>query len=163
GEVAMTHEPMLLGGLDGANPLGFLAAVGLLHWATEVGGYDATLQWVHEGGYRPVLGGVPDVSSLCQALAQDAGRWLTVPALELCYEDARDLKPPPEFYAAWLRELRHTGAVESLSFVLAYGSELGLDNNGRVKPTALHFTAGQQQFLASVREIAEEVTSDDFA
>jgi hypothetical protein len=159
----MTDGSVVLTGLDGANPLGFLAATGLLRWATEVGGHDARLGWIHEGGYRPVLSGAPALPELCHALAEETRRWLKVPALGLCYDDTRDLKPPPEFYAAWLQELRRSGASESLAFALGYGSESALDNQGKVKPTALHFTVGQQQFLASVREIAEEVTEEDFA
>ena len=48
----------ILTGLDGANPLGFLAAVGLLRWVTATGERTARLGWVHRGAYRAVIEGI---------------------------------------------------------------------------------------------------------
>jgi hypothetical protein len=39
-------------------------------------------------------------------------------------------------------------------------AEGALDGNQRAKPTHLHFTAGQQQFLGMVRELASDVDRD---
>ena len=41
-------------------------------------------------------------------------------------------------------------------------AEDAFDNNGRAKPTHLHFTAGQQKFLNMVRELAAAVDRDRF-
>lgn len=60
-----------LRGLDGANPLGFLAAVGTLVVAVRSGQGAARLRWKREYRWLPVLEGVtcPDEASLCRILA----------------------------------------------------------------------------------------------
>jgi hypothetical protein len=158
-----------LSGLDGSNPLGFLAAVGLLRWLVEEHGYSEARLWFRPGDWRARLEGSPDMDSLVDAVATDAARWCRTAALSFRYEVARgkearqvaDLKPPPQEYRRWLEELRQKVDRTSLAFAAGYASEGGLDRSGMIKPTALHFTAGQQQFLGAVREIAESLTADD--
>jgi hypothetical protein len=45
--------------------------------------------------------------------------------------------------------------------VAAYGSELVVDGNGRLKPTGFHFTAGQQVFLEMALKIRDGLTRED--
>lgn len=61
-----------LGGLDGANPLGFLTAVGTLVVAVRGGESGARLRWTRVYGWVPVLEGVtcPDEAGLCRILAE---------------------------------------------------------------------------------------------
>lgn len=163
-------EGIVLSGVDGSNPLGFLAAVGLLRWLTEEDPEQdgvVTLHWRDEGVWRPVLGGVSDLEGAIQRIADDARSWLDAPALNLSYEKVDkkgvkvvyDLKPPPDVFRDWLRSLQ--GQARGQEFAAAYGVAEVTDNNGNVKPTALHFTAGQQVFLEMVRALAEQVLVED--
>lgn len=52
-------QPFVLSGLDGANPLGFLAAVGALVTLHEGGTTDARLRWQSRHRWTPILEGVP--------------------------------------------------------------------------------------------------------
>lgn len=47
----MTNNGLLLSGIDGTNPLGFLAALGVLRILT-LGGENAKLKWIHDSGTR---------------------------------------------------------------------------------------------------------------
>jgi CRISPR-associated endonuclease/helicase Cas3 len=86
---ATTSQQIALRALDGANPLGFLAALGTLVTAHTSGYVRARLAWRYEGKWLPILTGLestpgrePDEQALSQALATGlAGR--TIPeALE---------------------------------------------------------------------------------
>lgn len=67
----MTARSFELGGLDGANPLGFLTAVGTLVVAVRGGEGGARLGWKRDHGWVPVLEDVtcPDKAGLCRMLA----------------------------------------------------------------------------------------------
>ncbi|HYC78839.1 MAG TPA: hypothetical protein VEI02_14535 [Planctomycetota bacterium] len=74
-----------------------------------------------------------------------------------------DLKPPPAAFRTFLaaaidRWLEGDGAAAE--YAAAYGTDVAKDGKGNTKPTALHFTAGQQQFLATVDQVREMVTED---
>ncbi|CAN5390492.1 hypothetical protein BH24GEM3_BH24GEM3_02450 [soil metagenome] len=53
-------SPVVLAGLDGANPLGFLAAVGTLVALHAAGETSTRLRWRQDAKWTPVLEGVPD-------------------------------------------------------------------------------------------------------
>ena len=69
----MSTNPLLLAGLDGANPLGFLTAVGALVSLVEAGETSARLSWQREASWKPVLTGLRDADpqKLCDALAEE--------------------------------------------------------------------------------------------
>ncbi|MEQ1564473.1 MAG: hypothetical protein ABMA64_02460 [Myxococcota bacterium] len=155
-----------LTGLDGSNPLGFFAALGMLRWLRGGLAPDARLSF-RDGTWRAVLHDAPDLSKWASAVADDARTQVERTHLAFSYPrkdgTARDLKPPPELFRHWLTELRAQCDTEGLAFAMGYASELGRDasHGAVVKPTALHFTAGQQQFLVTVRELAGALTTDD--
>jgi hypothetical protein len=64
----------------------------------------------------------------------------------------RDLKPAPAGARALL-EHAATADRRIAAQAAAWFSELVQDNNGNTKPTAFHFTAGQQAFLAMVEDL----------
>lgn len=159
----MTHE-LVLTGLDGQNPLGLLAALGALRVAERV---DATtrLSWRDEGRWRPVLYGEVSRASLVAAVMADRATWLDEPALELTYgEDVRDLKPPPSTLRGWMLDVIAAAGPSSrrtVDLAAAFFTEVATDNKGNIKPTALHFTAGQQAFLRMARQLRDELTEAD--
>jgi hypothetical protein len=158
----------VLTGLDGANPLAFLAALGVL----DVVGGGARLAWRDLDAWRPV---VTCGSDPVDAVMADLATWADDPAIALEYgktkdeakadaRRARDLKPPPGVYRDFLERLvAGASATErrAVDFAAAFATDVAVDNAGNTKPTALHFTAGNQEFLKMVRELAAGVTRDD--
>jgi len=165
---------LVLEGLDGANPLGFFAALGVLRVADSAGGSERPrLGWRNDGVWRPVLSlpGTGDAAEdLVNVLETDLGAWREhAPELELRYRKggagawACDLKPPPGEFRVYAASIAGEAAPErrrSADFASAFATETGIDGKGCTKPTALHFTAGQQQFLKTVRELLDGVTRE---
>lgn len=156
-----------LTGLDGSNPLGYFAALGALEALTDVG-LDVRLAWEYRGTWTPVLGLPGDDDGLdrvIEAIRTDRHRVSVDPSLALEYGGKRDLKPPPAVFRSFLEGVSARSTPHSrigADFACAFATEVVLDQQGKgVKPTALHFTAGQQLFLAMVRDLAEGVTDDD--
>jgi hypothetical protein len=159
---------LLLTGLDGANPLGFLAALGVLEVVADRG-LPVRLGWRDEGAWRPFLcaeehlleGGI-DV--LVGWIEEDRRSCIDEPAIALEYDGKADLKPPPGVFRAYLEglvEQAAPGRRRGVDWASAFATDVAVDNNGNTKPTALHFTAGQQQFLKMGRELVAGVTAED--
>lgn len=150
------HE-LPLPGLDGANPLAFLAALGTLRVADrEFGG--ARLSWKVCGHWVPVLH-LPretEPAELVTALMAHDAR------TRRCFTFAEDLKIPHEEYTAFQHEAAKgcESDPEFAQFLAAYANPLVTvqagPNAGKTKPSEFYFIAGRQQFLAQVRKIAAE-------
>lgn len=168
-----------LRGLDGSNPLAFFAALGLLRVLDRRSrsgtGSPPKLSW-EEGTWTPSLIDGPDEDESIQAILDDLRAWKQNPLLELSYDDdpsknkpakkIRDLKPPPDVVRRLLRKeieqarrSRDRSALDALAGCL---TDVALDNNGKIKPTAFHFTAGQQRFVEMAIQLRDEVTREDF-
>lgn len=164
---------IVLTGIDGANPLGFLAALGVLNVANEQLGVEAgiRLSWRDEGYWRPVVQAKIDAFTaerLVAVLMTDRAAMADEPALDLSYGDGgaivRDLKPPPGVYRAFASSQAAQATSDSrrgADYAAAFATDIAVDNRGNTKPTALHFTAGQQKFLEMVRALRAEVTEED--
>jgi hypothetical protein len=155
---------LVLTGLDGANPLGFLAALGVLE-VVHARGEPAQLHWREEGGWRPILaGGASDFDDLIGWIDEDRSACISDPAIALEYNDKRDLKPEPAVFRHYLQRLVEQAEPtkrRAVDWASAFATDVAIDNNGNTKPTALHFTAGQQQFLKMVVDLVEGVTPED--
>lgn len=158
----------LFTGLDGKNPLSFLAALGILNVISDHGSEtQPRLRWESAGAYRPVLVDGPEPAAILDILEADREAFAREPALDLHYQKAggaaaHDLKPAPGRYVEYLHGLVRADAWRSLSFAAAFATDVAVDNNGNTKPTALHFTAGQQEFLAMVSELRQGLVRADF-
>jgi hypothetical protein len=161
---------VLLTGLDGKNPLGFLAALGALNVVADHardGQPQPKLAWRSVGTYRPVLVDGPDRDALLDVLRLDLESFASEPAVQLHYRkggdgaEAHDLKPPPREFVKYLRGLVAAEGDRSLALAAAFATDVATDNNGNIKPTALHFTAGQQEFLAMVSDLQKGVKRED--
>jgi hypothetical protein len=163
---------LLLTGLDGKNPLAFLAALGVLNALADhvkAGQPEPRLVWRPGGTYQPAIVDGPDREALLDVLGKDLASFGAEPAIErLRYKkagegnEAHDLKPPPSDFARYLRGLVTDDLRRSLTFAAAFATDVAVDNNGNTKPTALHFTAGQQELLAMVSELIDGVLPADF-
>lgn len=156
---------LTLKGLDGSNPLAFLAALGVLRAVEERQG-GVRLSWRDEGVWRPVLHGFDRVvEDLVALLDEDRHALRDDPALALSYGDRElDLKPPPAEYRQYLERLVSDATPtrrRSIDWAAAFASDVVVDNGGKTKPTALHFTAGQQEFLRMALVLRDSVTAAD--
>lgn len=157
-------------GVDGSNPLGFLAALGLVRIVPGV-----RLGFLDDGAFQVFLDGFngceSDLASKVVRDAEVAGNRSS--PWRFTYEKAAtkkqgpqlvaDLKPPPgefkKFLArcveAWLK-----GESEAVAYAAAYATDVAVDGKGNSKPTAFHFTAAQQTFLGAVEGIRASVTRE---
>lgn len=172
----MTDRALLLTGMDAQNPLAFLASLGLLRVldddARGAGHERPRLSFVDEGCPVPKLWTALSADEVVQRVLDDAAAQADNAALQLAYDEAgervavdhpkaiRDLKPPPELARSSLEQFA-SGPPRVARLAAALFSELVQDNNGNTKPTALHFTAGQQEFLAMVDELRRGITAAD--
>lgn len=158
-------------GVDGSNPLGFLAALGLLRVVPG-----AKLGFCEDGSFRAFVEGLDKTESdLATLIAADAEAASNEGApWRLSYtkaatkrqgpQEVADLKPPPEEYKKFLAtcvEAWLTGNDEAAGYAAAYGTDIAVDDKSNTtKPTAFHFTAGQQTFLGAVEDIRASVTQE---
>ncbi|MDY0088618.1 MAG: hypothetical protein RBS78_08745, partial [Coriobacteriia bacterium] len=157
-------------GVDGSNPLGFLAALGLLRVVPG-----ARLGFSDDGSSRVLFDGFDksesDLATLIAADAEAASNesapwrftYTKAATKKQGPREVADLKPPPgdfkKFLAscidAWL-----TGNDEAAGYAAAYGTDIAVDGKGNTTPTAFHFTAAQQTFLGAVECIRASVTQE---
>ncbi len=159
-----------LAGVDGSNPLGFLAALGLLRVVPG-----AKLSFSDDGSFQVFVDGLEvSESDLATLIADDAkaagdgsASWrFTYTKAETKKQgpqEVADLKPPPDkfkrFFAVCL-EAWFSGNEEAAEYSAAYGTDVAVDGKGNTKPTAFHFTAAQQTFLGTVESIRASVTHE---
>jgi len=162
-------KDIVLTGLDGMNPLGFMAALGALRALAERHRQEPfperpRLAWRNDGSWVAIVRGPRDPDDLIDTLQEDIESWKTDPALDLTYEKVEktgtqqvwDLKAPPEVFSTYLRSILENsgpGARRSVDLVASFATDVVRDGNGNTKPTAFHFTAGKQQFLSIVRDL----------
>jgi len=172
----VSDRALLLTGMDAQNPLAFLASLGLLRVLDDAPRASEharpRLSFVDEGCPVPKLWTELSEDEVVQRVLDDAAAQAGNEALQLAYDKAggeappdspgaiRDLKPPPELAR---RALERFASADRRTARLATGlfSELVQDHNGNTKPTAFHFTAGQQTFLAMVDELRRGITAAD--
>jgi hypothetical protein len=75
-------------------------------------------------------------------------------------EPLSDAKPSGDQLRQWFEFVVENGRPSDMNQLCALVAEDARDNNGKAKPTHLHFTAGQQQFLNMVRDLALNVDRD---
>lgn len=144
--------------LEGANPLGFLAALGVLD-AVSAASPGATLRWTEDLVPHAIVGGVAGIDELLDLLQADQARLSDSPLLRFPEDGTplSDAKPGGEQLREWFEFIAENGQTADMDQLCAIVAEDAHDNNGRGKPTHLHFTAGQQQFLNMVRQLALKV------
>ncbi|WP_417736102.1 hypothetical protein [Rosistilla oblonga] len=163
-------------GIDGANPLGFLAALGTLRALSIIYPDDQVqLAWkVIDGAWRPILSVAHDQLSpetLCGDLAECLASPPQMPLLE-SDELGDNLTIAPETFR-WLgnrfldeanRGDRH--ALASLDFLAAFGTDAAHQPHSKdrklMQDTALRTMsgAGHQHFIKFMRAIIENTTAD---
>ena len=172
-----------LRGLEGTNPLGFLAALGVqVAFATEDD--QPRIWWSDDITPHAVVDETFTVDRIVSRALATLERWRRGPAVNPRRPDGSamprgdDLKLDPEDIRTYLgdagRQASGEGLASDLSpldvasrfrFLQASGAGLAsalvaegsLDNKGQAKPADFYFTAGRQQFLGTVRQIMDAV------
>ena len=169
----MSDSVLELPGLDAQNPLGFLAALGLLRVLDDHCRKRELvlprLAFANDGSFQARLHTRVPYPGLKDVILSDAEAQAASAALQLAYDDAgglcapasrdatRDLKPSPQAARDFLAAVASSPRREA-DLASGFFSELVQDNNGNTKPTALHFTAGQQTFLSMVESLRAGMT-----
>ena len=151
---------LMLPALEGSNPLGFLAALGVLD-TVDRAGYAVTLRWTDDLVPQAVLGGAGDLDEVIDVLDRDRSRWSS--SLVLAFPPGKplsDAKPDAKLLTQWFRAAADARDGSDADMLCAIVAEGAFDRSGKAKPTHLHFTAGQQQFLEMVRTLAAEVDAE---
>lgn len=151
-----------LTGLEGTNPLGFLAALGV-QVALSFGPTPSRLWWSDDVIPHAVLDGIHAIDDVVGQIMKTLRSWQNSPAVKSAPKDKTaiprgdDLKFSPANIRLYLAASRDGPARNLGASLVAEGS---LDKQGVAKPSDLYFTAGQQKFMSTVRQILD-VTSDD--
>ena len=156
-------------GIDGSNPLGFLAALGLLRVVPN-----AKLGFADDGSFQAFVDGHYTAEGLAALITSDAqasavpnGAWrftyTKASTKKQAAKPVADLKPPPGDFKTFLAtcvEAWISGDEEKAEYAAAYATDISVDGSGNTKPTAFHFTAAQQTFLGAVDGIRSSVTKE---
>ena len=155
-------------GLDGSNPLGFLAALGLLRIVPGT-----KLGFSEDGSFLAFVDVLDKseselatlIAADAEAAANESAPWrftyTKAATKKQGPQRVADLKPPPADFKKFLStciEVWLTGKDEAAGYAAAYGTDIAVDGKGNTKPTAFHFTAANQTFLGAVEGIRASVT-----
>ena len=153
-----------LTGLEGTNPLAFLAALGVQE-VIEPDSEQPRLWWSDDITPHAVLDGNFSIERIADRALDVFSQWKNSSLLNPRQPDGSIMKKGDELklvsedirrYLAQARQRRPAAAL-----VTALVAEGSLDNQGVAKPTDLYFTAGQQKFLDMVRKIFDGTSLDD--
>lgn len=156
----MTPDELACTGLDGTNPLGFFAGLGVLTVCDRMMP-DArpTLRWTEGFDCHAVLGGVGDLDTVVDAAMADLAIWRTAPALYFDNGDGpiSDVKfANNDEVRAYLRACDQADdGGRSIGLATALVAEFVADGQGKSKPTDLHFLMGQQRFVIAARKLLD--------
>lgn len=154
---------LVLTGLDGSNPLAFLAALGTLRGLTRAWPeQNVRLSWTANAGWRPAISlECSKQESVVAALYETLQTTKNNATLGL----ADNLTIPADEYRAHLRqqlERQNPPDSDATAFGAAFGCDAICDDKGNIVDTALRTMsgAGHQHFLKTMRKILEETTND---
>ena len=155
-----------LSGLEGTNPLGFLAALGL-QVAFESETRQPQLWWNGDITPRALVDENLSVDDLADRALHACRVWSKSQALAPVNRDGTALKKGDQLKLArgdvrvYLQLGQGGGSGAKLPAALV--AEGSLDKQGAAKPSDLYFAAGQQKLLEMARRILRGVTRDDLA
>lgn len=158
-------EPLVLTGIDGGNPLAFLAALGTLRtlslaWPQ----HHVKMAWTdHAGAWRPSLFASLSLTeaAVVAILDERLRRMVDHPALAF----ADDLSVTPQVFRTFAQaangaavDVPDTDDRVAADFAAAFACDSLVTNNGLVQDTALRTMsgAGHQHFLAFMRLIVKQ-------
>jgi hypothetical protein len=142
---------LILSGISGASPIGFMAAAGLLRVLAEDCGLIVRLGW--RNGLAALEG--VEKETLLETLAahmqkrHEAFEWNWAPSAK---------RMLPEEYA---RACRQAGSDRrALAFLAAFATDTALTDEGYVRSSRLDLTSGRQQLIADLKRLAEGLADE---
>ena len=160
-----SKEPgLVLSGLDGGNPLGFLAAIGVLN-TVSLADVDSSwrMRWIaRDGSWFPALSANRVVAGevLVELLASTLQREATPE-----FDFDRNLSVDAEKFRAVAQQAQCCASSRErlyADFVTAFGCEVVVTRDGKsIQDTAFRTMsgAGHQHFLGTMKQLHDEVTS----
>src|SRR4051812_27181649 len=150
-----------LSALDGANPLAFLASLGVLRLVHSAG-VPVKMGWVRTGMWHPELVGVDDAGRLCALLSSGTKSELPIPA---CESLGKNITVSPDCFAQFVTAAydgAKNGNRKVADFAATFGSEVVADDKGRIEYTELCFItgSGHQHFLGTMKGLSDVVTEE---
>ena len=108
------------------------------------------------------MNGILNVDELLDVLDKDRAEWTSSAMLR--FPASSDRSPMPSQAGPNSAAGSSSSSMKAIrsdaDHLCAVVAENAYDNNAKAKPTHLHFTAGQQQFLNMVRDLAANVGPD---
>lgn len=152
-------EGVHLTGLEGANPLGFFAALGVQVLFVEEE-EQPRLWWTEEVVPHAVVDAGFTVERIAEQALRTFSQWRESPALSPGFggKAADDAKFARDDLRRYLECSRAGGPGSALPPALV--SEGSLAAQGVAKPSDLYFTSGTQSFLSMARAILEATTAE---
>ena len=153
-----------LTGLEGTNPLGFMAALGV-QVAFEHERNQPRMWWSNDITPHAIVDEGFTVERIANRALEVLDDWRKSPAANPKRADGSampkgdELKLTPKDLRSYLNHAGMAGQANHLASALV--AEGSLDNQGVSKPSDLYFAAGQQKFLDTVRKILISVVPDD--
>jgi hypothetical protein len=154
---------LVLTGLRGSQPLGFLASLGVF-LALSQGNATLRFAWVRRNDWMPIIlpgNQVFEIDEICDALHALAKQ--RAAALEFTWRDT--IKADVSLYRQFAidaRDLAMSGDQLAAEFAAAFANDQVLmKSKPEVKPTPLDNTAGQQKFLGVVRGLGVQLSGMD--
>ena len=153
-----------LTGLEGTNPLGFLAALGVqVAFASKQ--EQPSLWWSDSVTPHAIIDGNFTIGRIIGQIMDTISQWKDSPAVTPKLSDdsampkGDELKLSPDNMRLYLDQASQSYPAGGL--ITALVAEGSLDKQGVAKPSDLYFTAGQQKFLYMVRQILSNTSQDD--
>lgn len=153
-----------LTGLEGTNPLGFLAALGVqVAFANE--NEQPLLWWSEDITPHAVVNEKFTIDRIANQALQAFAYWRKSVALNPRRADgskipkADELKLKLEDIRSYVNQARQCDRSGDLAMAMV--AEGSLDKKGVAKPSDLYFMAGQQKFLGMARKILTDTLSED--
>lgn len=152
-----------LSGLDGSNPLAFLAALGAFRLlASRLA--SVRLHWRIDGNWQPVLSGFPDgfQNSICRMILDSPA----VPAPDISLALGKNLTVSATIYEAFAQSTStdlQQGKRLLADFVSAFGSEACTqEKKDRIQYTSFCFItgSGHQDFIETAATLLRDVKED---
>lgn len=161
----MIPDGVQLDGLEGTNPLGYLAALGI-QVAFGCEERPLRLWWTNDVTPRAVIDAEVGIDRIAERASQVCQEWLHSRAMNPTRNDgttmpkADSLKLSPDDLREYLGQHR-VHAELGPQFPPAVVAEGSVDRSGTAKPSDLYFAAGQVVFLREARKILGQVAEED--
>ncbi|MBF0612886.1 MAG: hypothetical protein G8345_03540 [Magnetococcales bacterium] len=153
-----------LPGLVGSKPIAFMATLGLLRTLAAMDkNYHPKIRWEMQDDWIPILSlrRIENLDQLIETLIKYNPELSKYDWLNL---ESAEIKVPVNMFRGWMEIFSTKSTLshrETIDFIASFGSELVVitsgDNKGKVKPSLLCMTSGNQMYFNSIRETLDDV------